>query len=605
MAVINILDDNTINQIAAGEVVERPVSVVKELVENAMDAKASSISVEIKDGGVGLIRVTDNGSGIESEYIRTAFLRHATSKIKNALDLVTINSLGFRGEALSSISAVSQTEILTKTHNELTGKRYVINGGKEAIFEDVGIPDGTTILVKNLFYNTPARRKFLKSYTTEAGYITELMEKFILSFPNISFKYTVNGKIKLQSSGNNDVKSAIFEIFGRNALNTMISVNIQSEYFSMSGLIAKPEVARGNRNYELYFINNRIVKSKMISSALEEAYKPYLMLHKYPFCVLHFTIDPSRLDVNVHPSKTEIKFLDEDKIYDILVDYISESLHEKEMIPKVLVEVCEDKPDVNTNCDRLIKYIDELTPSKEEQAVKQSIVMPEPFEEKKENIQIDIPVASEIESEQINLFDNDFLSKESIKDHKILGQLFNTYWLVEFDEKLYIIDQHAAHEKVLYERLIKQIRNACVVSQNLYPALIVSLTKSEEEVLKKYWDNFKQIGFEIEHFGQNDYSVRSVPTELFNMSEAGYFLSILDELSTNDSFKSPEAVNDRIAGMACKAAIKGNMSISEREAQVLIKELLSLDNPYNCPHGRPTIVSFSKSDIEKMFKRIV
>lgn len=607
MAVINILDDNTINQIAAGEVVERPVSVVKELVENAMDAKASSISVEIKDGGIGLIRVTDNGTGIESEYIKTAFMRHATSKIKSALDLVSINSLGFRGEALSSIAAVSQTEVLTKTANDFTGKRYAINGGKEAVWEDVGVPVGTTILVKNLFYNTPARRKFLKSYVTEAGYITELMEKFILSYPNISFKYTVNGKVKLQSSGSNDVKSTVFEVFGRSTVNSMLPVSFESEFFSLKGLIARPEYSRGNRNYELYFVNNRIIKSKMIASALEEAYKPYLMLHKYPFCILYFDIDPARLDVNVHPAKTEIKFLDEIEISKLLTEKISDLLHETEMIPKVYVEVNNTADtSISNNTDRIIKYVDELSP-KPVEYVKEDTINPEPFEIKNTNLNFKEIKAESVTNEctQLQIFEDDFLSKEAITEHKILGQLFDTYWLVEYDGKLFVIDQHAAHEKVLYERIVKQIKESSVVTQNLCPAPIITLSKSEEEVLIKYMDNFRRMGFEVEHFGQNDYSLRSVPTELFRLSETDYFLSILDDLAVNPTFKTPEAVNDRIASMACKAAIKGNMSIGKMEAEALIEELLSLENPYNCPHGRPTIVSFSKSDIEKMFKRIV
>lgn len=601
MAVINILDDNTINQIAAGEVVERPVSVVKELVENAMDAGADSISVDIKEGGIGYIRVTDNGCGIEKEYIKTAFLRHATSKINNALDLLSIKSLGFRGEALSSIACVSQTELLTKTKDDFLGTRYVINGGKEERLEDIGIPNGTTIIVRNLFYNTPARRKFLKSPQTEANLITSLMEKLILSHPDISFKFSINQKVKLSSVGNGDIKTAIFEVFGKSALNSMIEVDLESEHMSLKGYVAKPEYSRGNRNYEYFFVNNRLVKNQILQNALENAYKSFLMLHRYPFSVLYLTIDPAEIDVNVHPAKTEIKFIYEDLVTKELTDAVFNTLNNIELIPDVSVDIEEGRIKSEIRTSILVETTD------------RNIVF-EPFENKNKEIHKEVlSVSSEKIKEtannitvdkQLHIFDDSFVSNDAVKRHNIIGQLFDTYWLVEYDKKLYIIDQHAAHEKVLYERIQKQIKMSSVTSQYLSPPIVVSLSKSEEEVLLDNMEAFNKLGFEIEHFGGSEYSLRGVPAELFRMSEKDYFLAVLDNLSEKKS-RVLEEVLDRMASMACKAAVKGNMKLSEKEARALIDELLYLENPYNCPHGRPTIVAYSKDDIEKMFKRIV
>lgn len=591
---INILDSNTIDKIAAGEVVERPSAVVKELVENSIDANADAVTIEIKDGGISFIRITDNGEGIDRSQVKKAFMRHATSKIKSVEDLISVTSLGFRGEALSSISAVGKVEFLTKTKTDFIGTRYVVEGGRECVFEDAGIPDGTTIIVRDLFFNVPARKKFLKSPSSEGNNITELIEHMILSHPNISFKYIYNGNVKLQSSGKNDIKSCIYNVYGRDIANGLIEVKSIRDDISIHGFIGKPELARATRNFEIYFVNNRFIKSTLIDRALEEAYKDYLMLHKYPTVFLYFEIPSHLIDVNVHPTKREIRFFEGEALKCYIVDVIKNALINKELI-KEIVEEHHEKP-----------------------SVKESEINKEPFETINHIIESSYNnyYSSEIEkedegtdindkNEQLTLFDDKFISEESIKKHRTIGQLFNTYWLIEFENKLFIVDQHAAHEKVNYERLIKKLRNNENCSQNIYPPIVVSLSNAEAQYVTKYNENFLNVGFTIEHFGGLDYTISTVPMELLSQNPADYFHEMLDELIEGKNSKETETVNLKIATMACKASVKGNMHLSVFEADKLISELLTLDNPYNCPHGRPTIISFSKYEIEKMFKRIV
>lgn len=591
---INILDSNTIDKIAAGEVVERPSAVVKELVENSIDANADAVTIEIKDGGISFIRITDNGEGIDRSQVKKAFMRHATSKIKSVEDLISVTSLGFRGEALSSISAVGKVEFLTKTKTDFIGTRYVVEGGRECVFEDAGIPDGTTIIVRDLFFNVPARKKFLKSPSSEGNNITELIEHMILSHPNISFKYIYNGNVKLQSSGKNDIKSCIYNVYGRDIANGLIEVKSIRDDISIHGFIGKPELARATRNFEVYFVNNRFIKSTLIDRALEEAYKDYLMLHKYPTVFLYFEIPSHLIDVNVHPTKREIRFFEGEALKCYIVDVIKNALINKELI-KEIVEETHEKP-----------------------SVKESEINKEPFEtinhiiESSYNNYYSSEIEKEDEStdindknEQLTLFDDKFISEESIKKHRIIGQLFNTYWLIEFENKLFIVDQHAAHEKVNYERLIKKLRNNENCSQNIYPPIVVSLSNAEAQYVTKYNENFLNVGFTIEHFGGLDYTISTVPMELLSQNPADYFHEMLDELMEGKNSKETETVNLKIATMACKASVKGNMHLSVFEADKLISELLTLENPYNCPHGRPTIISFSKYEIEKMFKRIV
>ena len=591
---INILDSNTIDKIAAGEVVERPSAVVKELVENSIDANADAVTIEIKDGGISFIRITDNGEGIDRSQVKKAFMRHATSKIKSVEDLISVTSLGFRGEALSSISAVGKVEFLTKTKTDFIGTRYVVEGGRECVFEDAGIPDGTTIIVRDLFFNVPARKKFLKSPSSEGNNITELIEHMILSHPNISFKYIYNGNVKLQSSGKNDIKSCIYNVYGRDIANGLIEVKSIRDDIAIHGFIGKPELARATRNFEIYFVNNRFIKSTLIDRALEEAYKDYLMLHKYPTVFLYFEIPSHLIDVNVHPTKREIRFFEGEALKCYIVDVIKNALINKELI-KEIVEEHHEKP-----------------------SVKESEINKEPFEtinhiiESSYNNYYSSEIEKEDEStdindknEQLTLFDDKFISEESIKKHRIIGQLFNTYWLIEFENKLFIVDQHAAHEKVNYERLIKKLRNNENCSQNIYPPIVVSLSNAEAQYVTKYNENFLNVGFTIEHFGGLDYTISTVPMELLSQNPADYFHEMLDELMEGKNSKETETVNLKIATMACKASVKGNMHLSVFEADKLISELLTLENPYNCPHGRPTIISFSKYEIEKMFKRIV
>ena len=669
---IHVLDQNTINQIAAGEVIERPASVVKELLENAIDAKASAVTVEIKEGGIGFIRITDNGCGIEKKDVKIAFLRHSTSKIMSAEDLVTVSSLGFRGEALSSIAAVGQVELITKTKGELTGVRYVIEGGEEKALEEVGVPDGTTFIVRNLFFNTPARRKFLKSTVTEAGYISDIVERIALSHPEVSVRFIVNGQNKLHTSGNGNLKDVIYGVFGRDIAANLLEINQENEFMKICGFIGKPIISRGNRNYENYFINGRYIRSSLISKAIEEAYKPFMMQHKYPFTALHISIDGSLLDVNVHPTKMELRFRNQEQIYPYILKLIGDTLLGKELIPE---SVCDDE---KTEKD---KINNELKEQKKQVAYKP---LAEPFEVNRRSEQIekkvenkpidnksnvfsrpafskpiinrdtkpitnnDINIKTEdkhktqLEADnkstevfvknkvnivasndnlikdnddfitnyknasQLTLFEEKLLTKEAREKHILVGQVFDTYWIVQFGDKMFIIDQHAAHEKVLYERTLAKYRERKAISQSINPPIILTLSMSEEAMLKQYMDIFTDFGYEIEHFGGKEYCVRAVPYDLYSISKEDLLMEILDNLSEETGGKiTPQLITEKIASMSCKAAVKGNNRLSEAEVNKLIDELLTLENPYNCPHGRPTIISMSKYELEKKFKRVL
>ena len=657
---IQVLDQSTINQIAAGEVVERPSSVVKELMENAIDAGATAITVEIRDGGIGFIRITDNGCGIDRKELPLAFLRHSTSKIRTAEDLLTVSSLGFRGEALSSIAAVSQVELITKTPESLTGSRYQIEGGKEKSLEEVGAPDGTTFISRNLFFNTPARRKFLKTAATEGAHVADLVEKIALSHPEISIRLIVNNQNKIHTSGNHNLKDIIYTIYGRELTANLIPLTLETEMFRVKGFIANPSVARGNRNYESYFINGRYIKSGLISKAIEDGYKSYMMQHKYPFTMLHISVEPEFIDVNVHPSKMELRFKDGEEIYRILSNGIREALSGRELIPEatiakepVISEASLEKPlaeptaekaqhrapepferkrmelsagagramrlsDAETNAAVLNEQQSEYAKAKAPGLIKEtpearkpqeppmpqepaaSSVPPRPQE----------PAASsmpqkETEYSQLEMFDGRLLSEKAREEHRIIGQVFDTYWLVEYRDNLYIIDQHAAHEKVLFEKTYATLSSREYTSQYISPPLIVTLSMQEEERLKKHLSVFQELGFEIEPFGGREYAIYAVPDNLFSLAKKELFTELLDNLSDVSDGQSTESIYDRIASMSCKAAVKGNHRLSEREAHELIGELLKLENPYACPHGRPTIISISKYEMEKKFKRIL
>ena len=615
---IAILNQETIDKIAAGEVVERPCSVVKELVENAIDAGSTAITVEIKEGGISFIRITDNGCGIEREQVAVAFYRHSTSKIRSAEDLLTVKSLGFRGEALSSISAVARVELITKTYDELTGTRYVIEGSKELSNEEIGAPDGTTFIVKDLFYNVPARRKFLKTAQTEGSYISDMVEKLALSHPDISFKFINNNQTKLHTSGNGNRKDIIYHIFGREISSSLLEVKHECEYFKVEGFIGKPVITRGNRNYENYFINGRYVKSNILSRAIEEAYKSFLMQHQYPFTVLYFTFF-SELDVNVHPTKMELRFDNNNEIYVELCDTIYAILSRKEMIPEVPVDstpapkkiVHEYKEPIPEPFEK--RRINEVRAAESRSVYGQSVTSTvknysatEPAAKAPETSTAYEPAQVVTGTQQtLGDYDKVFLTESSKKQFSIIGQLFKTYWLIEFEDKLYIIDQHAAHEKVLYEKTMARLANKDFTSQRISPPIVMTLDARESEMLEKYRPQIEQFGYEVEHFGGKEYMISAIPDNLFNIDMKDLFIEMLDDFSNSTGRQTPDIITEKVASMSCKAAVKGNDKLTLPEINKLIDDLLSLDNPYNCPHGRPTIISMSKYEIEKKFKRIV
>ncbi len=717
---IHVLDQNTINKIAAGEVIERPASVVKELLENAIDAKATAVTVEIREGGISFIRVTDNGCGIEKDEIPLAFLRHSTSKIQSVEDLFTVSSLGFRGEALSSIAAVGQVELITKTSRSLTGNRYQIEGGQERGMEEIGAPDGTTFIVRNLFYNTPVRRKFLKTPMTEGAHVADLVEKIALSHPEISIRFIQNNQNKLHTSGNHNLKDIIYTVYGREITANLIPVSVTGEAFSVEGFIGKPVIARSNRNFENYYINGRYIKSNIINKAIEEAYKPFMMQHKYPFTMLHFKIEPEFLDVNVHPTKMELRFQNGENVFRMVRDTVAEALRHKELIPKV--ELVEEERARKSVPEKRIPIPEPFEQNRmmqkraeqSEQRRQQDSAglfdtkrlaaggaddfvlreMPEEYrmktrpgeqpalkatsqirsertgllrteqrvealqreEELKNSQEVEraadgngyrvnealtallkqapgVEAAAEIQSEvktqagtgipaeaeappaemselpeaegQMDFFEEKLLEPQSRSRHKLIGQLFATYWLVEFKDQLYIIDQHAAHEKVLYEKTMNSLKTREYTCQQIHPPIILTLGSREALMLEKNMKIFTDIGFEIEPFGGKEYAVRGVPDNLFSIARKELLMEMLDSLSEDAQARNADMIYEKVASMSCKAAVKGHDVLSAAEADALIDQLLGLENPYACPHGRPTIISMSKYELEKKFKRIV
>lgn len=699
MAEIRVLDDATIDKIAAGEVVERPASVVKELVENAMDAGARAVTVEIKDGGIEFIRVTDDGFGIAHDQLRSAFMRHATSKINSVVDLMSLRSMGFRGEALSSIAAVSKVEIVTKTKSAMTGTRLCLEGAKETAFEEVGAPDGTTFMVRNLFFNTPVRRKFLKTAMTEASYITDLLEHMALSRPEISFKYVINGQTKFYTNGDGDMKAIIYRIFGRDIANEMMAFRAEDGDVVLEGFLGRPTLNRANRNFENYFVNRRYIKSKIISKAIEEGYQSYMMQHRYPFCVVHITVPTETVDVNVHPTKMEVRFSNQNSIYRMIAEQIADFLSRQEMIPdaapgpdqrsgkkdKNAEKIAAPEPfekerrsakqstsgavpgilkedsgynrrgenNVHSSYDYDGARTDErshgasrqepaagagdsfFVDNRNRQTSEQETVLDQPFKTEafgdKESGQIKAnPILSKIlgasaketepktlgiikskdqviveKPEQLNFFDEKILTREARQEYRIIGQVFDTYWIIEYRDKMLLIDQHAAHEKVKYEQILSKVEHNEVYTQILTPPVVISVTPREADLIGGYGQYFQELGFEIEDFGMNAYAVRGVPIDLFGFNIKELFEEILTQMADSPVRGVPQIIREKIASMACKAAVKGNNSLTYEEADELIEQLLELDNPYNCPHGRPTIISMSKYEIEKKFKRIV
>ena len=672
MAKIHVLDNGTIDKIAAGEVVERPASVIKELVENAIDAGATAVTVEIKEGGIEFIRVTDNGAGIEKSEVRNAFMRHATSKITQVSDLLKLHSLGFRGEALSSIAAVSKVELITKTKEDMTGIRYCLEGAQEVSYEEIGAPEGTTFIVRNLFFNTPVRRKFLKTAMTEGSYVTDLLEHLALSRPDISIKYVLNGQTKFFTNGDGDLKAIIYRIYGRDIANEMIPFQTVEEDLVLEGFLGKPVLNRANRNFENYFVNSRYIRNKLVSKAIEEGYQSYMMQHRYPFCVIHITVPPENVDVNVHPNKMEVRFANQNAVYEKIASNIAQFLANQEMIPeaapgkdKVLKPEAEpkvqapepfEKERIQNNLLReessynhegkaakheevgQFLYNNKVAYYNKEEAApqKEQVISPKEQDDffvdnrikeepkpdmnsllhkilgtdkpsepsnlgvikAKEQIIIEKP-------EQLNFFDEKILTREAKQEYRIVGQVFDTYWIIEYRDKMLMIDQHAAHEKVKYEQILKRVANQDTLTQTLTPPIIISVTAKEADVLHNYGKYFAELGFEIEDFGMNAYAIRGVPFDLFSYDMKELFEEILTELSESPVKGVPQIIREKIASMACKAAVKGNNALTYEEADKLIEQLLELDNPYNCPHGRPTIITMSKYEIEKKFKRIV
>lgn len=592
---ITLLSNETIDKIAAGEVVEKPINVVKELVENSIDAGSTAISIEIKGGGTELIRVTDNGCGIEKSECPKAFLRHATSKITSIEDLMRLSSLGFRGEALSSVSAVSKTEMITKKSDTLLGTHVVVEGGKLMECSEIGAPDGTTIIVRSLFYNTPARKKFLKSDQSEGAAIEDMVEKIALSNPGISFSLTLNGKLRISTNGNNDLKDVVYHLFGKDVYNSLIPVEYCENDIHITGYVASPDLSYQARNGELYFVNGRYVKSRIINTAIEEAYKGFLMQHRFPFSVLNINVPTDSIDVNVHPQKLDVKFSDGILISDSVINALNNALTKKEFIPEVTVSLPEEKP----------KPVETVLKPKPVIEEKHSI---EPFEitrRQEETFKpVQIPVKEEYKQE--TLFEKKLISDEPIKRYRIIGEVFDTYWLLTLDDDLYIVDQHAAHEKVNYEKMFKDYNeNTEVYGQIMSPPLVIHLSAFEEEALNKYIDVFNKVGFEIEEFGIGSYAVRMVPENLYGLKEEDFFHRLLNELLEKDGVFSPSIVCEKLASMSCKAAIKGGMRITFTEMEHLMQKLMKLDNPYNCPHGRPVFIKITKTELEKKFKRIV
>lgn len=672
MANIQVLDQHTIDKIAAGEVIERPSSVVKELVENAVDAGATAVTVEIKEGGTTFLRVTDNGSGIEGGQVPLAFLRHSTSKIRKVEDLLSVSSLGFRGEALSSIAAVSMVELITKTRDTDAGTRYCIEGGKEKELEETAAPDGTTFLVRSLFYNTPARRKFLKSPMTEGSYIGDLMERMALSRPDISFKFINNGQTRLHTAGNHNLKDVIYQIYGREIAANLIPIDRTEGPVHLSGFIGKPIIGRGNRNFETYFVNGRYVKSNLIAKGIEDAYKTLLMQHKYPFTVLHFQVEGEYLDVNVHPTKMELRFSNQEQVYRFVQETLRDALLGKELIPQVSLGPEEKKePEAvvkpAANVEQMPRPVENRQPQHSDswKTAAKAYVPPKPQErnldyfleemrkrvqkahEKPVSLKVEkvekvppkttapgtmvketeapyevrpvveskpvslahtvAPVQPVTEVQQLELFETQLLDPKTKADIRIIGQLFDTYWLVQLEDKFYMIDQHAAHEKVLFEKMMESMKRKEITSQMVSPPIIVTLNPVEAEVLHTYQYAFAELGFEVSSFGGKEYAISAVPANLFGIAERELFLEMLDSLSEsltggkNDS----QLILEKIASMSCKAAVKGNQRISRQEAETLIETLFTLENPYTCPHGRPTIISMTRQEIERKFKRIV
>lgn len=639
MREIKELDQSVIDKIAAGEVVERPASVIKELVENAIDAGATAVSVEIEGGGIDLIRVTDNGSGIPADQIEIAFLRHATSKLRTEDELHSIGSLGFRGEALSSIAAVSKVEVFTKTEDEMAGCHYCIEGGREIEKESKAAPDGTTFIIRSLFYNTPARRKFLKSPVTEGNYIRDLLEKLAISHPDIAFKFRSNKSDKFVTVGDGKLLDAIYCVYGRSIANHLLTVDRAEEGIRITGFLGKSELNRGNRTMEIFFVNERLVKSNILSKALEAGGEGYVMKHQYPFAILFLDFDPALVDVNVHPSKQEVRFMDEPLVYRL----VQQAVHDAYVSGDGIRDTSdlEDTPEAPARVQTVSEDSDNAPGSAPEpfeknrldqikQAITHRIAKDSPYEKKYERSSVDRFLSERDErgryeetapqaSKDDAVFDNplrketlnrdyeqtSFLPKDSVMNHRLIGLAFDTYWIFEYNDALFLVDQHAAHEKVNYERLMKHMEDHQMTSEMISPSIIISLSEQEKQAVFDHIDAFEDLGFRISDFGEKEVALEAVPGNLFDIDPRELFTNVLQGIDEWSTEKVPGIVREKIASMSCKAAVKGNQKISAQEMEALFMEMMQADEPYHCPHGRPTVIRFTKTDLDRRFKRIL
>ena len=609
---INLLSEQTIDKIAAGEVVERPASVAKELVENAIDAGATRIVVEIKGGGAAMLRVTDNGCGILKSELPNAFLRHSTSKIKDEADLLALHTLGFRGEALSSIVAVAHVECMTKTADSIIGSRFVPKADGTGELSEIGAPDGTTFVIRDLFYNTPARLKFLKSPKTEGSYIQELIEKLALSKPDVSFQFISDGKVRLSTPGNGNLKDAVFAIYGKEFVKESVYIEEENEYFKVYGYLGKPYLNRASRSYECIFTNGRFVKSRVLSKAIEDGYHGFLMGHQFPFCVLFFEVPTDKLDVNVHPSKTEIRLSDEKTIANLVEEIVANGLKNRDYaIEESVGEEIITEPTTSEEVENEdISISEQIALEKIVKPVSEEIkAHTEPFEASRinkivESIKKDSPYEKKYEQRKLD-FDGLFAKQEYKSKYELIGQVFNTYWIIQFEDRMYLMDQHAAHEKVLYERTMKSIKDKTMTSQLLSPPIIISLSAEEQNCLEEYREYLTSFGYDFEPFGGREVAITAVPANLFGINVQEAFVGFLGQLMDSRTHMLPEVILDKIASMSCKAAIKGGSSYSFAEAKELMEELFTLEDPYHCPHGRPTLITMTQSELEKKFKRIV
>lgn len=611
---IVLLDDKLINKISAGEVIERPASIVKELIENSIDAGSKNIIIEIMDGGIPYIKITDDGCGMNEIDAILAFERHATSKIKSDNDLYNINTLGFRGEALASIAAISCVSLQTREEQSLFGTKVVVEGGKVIEKNTCGCPKGCIVEVKNVFFNTPARRKFLKRPSTEAMYITDIVSKMCLSHPEISFKYIKDKKMEFLTSGSGDIKDVILRLYGNDVYSSLINSTYESEYLKLNVFAGKTTLTRSNRNMQFFYVNGRYIKNKVLSAAIDEVFKTLIPVNRYPVVFLYMTIDPRQIDVNIHPAKLEIKFSDEKSIFDTVYNTIKNSLNNYNLIPDIKLNnknsvfkfnkenIVQEQAkldiiinknngvnsDIKDNLNHNVSYNKASLTNKIDKVFEDNS-----FEDTIINIQ---------SNADINLKANSINNK--LIDFKIVGTLFSTYIIVEKEDTFYIIDQHAAHERILYEKLKAQYESRIVAKQTTMP-IIVNIQPGDIEILNQENNLLNKLGYRFEQFGNNSIVLREVPIILGQPEAKQLFIDIIEELKNKDLITKINLKEEKIIMMACKAAVKAMDRLSEEEIYKLFNDLKVVDNPYTCPHGRPVIVSITKTQLEKMFKRIM